>query len=375
MPSGHLRRRSSRGGHASRVLVGAVWWVAGCIPAAAVDVAGIPPGHWVEVPDSALTRVAVGPSVGGSIAKITAWSGAALDAEGNRLLVWGGGHSDYAGNEVYAFDLNTLRWERLSEPSRPDKAKSPLYPDGQPRARHTYNYVEYVPRLRRLVSFGGSGAYPVGGGEFTRELSTFDPAERRWVTGVLSPVPAGGKMIGAHARVDPRSGDVFFLPSQRAALMRYSPADDRWRTGSGPVYVRVHATAAIDPERRYFVLIGSGTEPQALMWNLDRLERPRDLRPLTSGDKAMEQAYAPGFDYHPPTRKFLAWGGGQDVYVLDPDNWEWTRRSPAPGNAVNPGPHLPTGTYGRFRYVPRLDVFVLMNGANGNVFVYRLAPP
>jgi len=62
------------------------------------------------------------------------------------------------------------------------------------------------------------------------------------------------------------------------------------------------------------------------------------------------------------------------VHVLDPASWRWTRRAPAPGNRTVPGPQLSTGTYGRFRYVPALDLFVVMNGVQRNVFVYRLAP-
>ena len=52
---------------------------------------------------------------GASVRKITAWSSAALDPDSSRLLVWGGGHADYAGNEVYAFDLRSLQWTRLSQ--------------------------------------------------------------------------------------------------------------------------------------------------------------------------------------------------------------------------------------------------------------------
>jgi hypothetical protein len=157
--------------------------------------------------------------------------------------------------------------------------------------------------------------------------------------------------------------------------MRYTPAADRWARAGGHTYVRVHATAAIDPERRQFVLIGSGTEsPQALRWSLDRPGDAVDLRRITTGDKEIEKAYAPGFDFHLPSGRFVAWAGGADVYVLSPNDWKWTRQSPAPGNATAPGEQLPTGTYGRFRYVPELGVFVLMNGTDRNVFVYRLAP-
>jgi hypothetical protein len=139
--------------------------------------------------------------------------------------------------------------------------------------------------------------------------------------------------------------------------------------------VNVHSTAAIDPQRRLLVLIGSGTQrPQALSWNLDRPGGVTDLRRITTGDKDIERAYAPGFDFHRPSGKFVAWAGGTSVYVLDPDDWRWTRHVAASGNSADPGRPLATGTYGRFRYVPRLDLFVLMNGVKRNVFVFRPPP-
>jgi hypothetical protein len=98
------------------------------------------------------------------------------------------------------------------------------------------------------------------------------------------------------------------------------------------------------------------------------------LRSVTSGDTEIERAYGPGFDFHPASGMFVAWSGGTDVHVLDPADWRWTRRAPSPENRVDPGPQLSTGTFGRFRYVPALDLFVVMNGVQRNVFVYRLAP-
>jgi hypothetical protein len=143
------------------------------------------------------------------------------------------------------------------------------------------------------MSFGGAALYPYGN-IATRRISEFDPGARSWLTGRRADVPAGGNMIGAHARLDSSSGDVYFLPSQRAALMRYSYAADRWSEGWGVHYVRVHSTAAIDPKRRLFVLIGSGAgAPQALKWDLDRPGPATDLRSVTTGDKEIEGAYAP----------------------------------------------------------------------------------
>jgi hypothetical protein len=332
----------------------------------------VAPGQWGEIPDSALRKVVPWQQPHGSVARITAWSGAAFDPDGRRLFVWGGGHEDYAGNEVYAFELSTFEWQRLTEPAKPDRERFEAYADGSPRSRHTYNYIEFVPSLHRLVSFGGAALYPRGGAT-SQTIAEFDPDSRTWTIGRRRDVPHGGSMIGAHARLDPASGDVFFVPSRRGAMSRYSPDQDRWHGGWDAAYVRVHSTAAIDPVRRLLVLIGSGTDhAQVFRWNLDRPGRVDDLRAITTGDKDIERAYAPGFDFHRPTGRFVAWAGGTAVYLLDPDDWHWTRLTPAPDNSADPGPALRSGTYGRFRYVPGVDIFVLMNGVDRNVFVYRL---
>lgn len=336
-----------------------------------VDLTALPAGRWVEIADSKLSAVAAKPSPGGAISKIMAWSGGALDTRRQLLLVWGGGHNDYAGNEVYAFDIGRQEWSRLTDPSPPDLDRTEAFADGRPRSRHTYDYLEYVPTIDRLVSFGGAALYPHGV-TYSRQVAEFDVESRSWSLGRRAPLPDVGNMIGAHARVDPRSGDVFVLPSQRSGLLRYSPSVDRWTQGLGRTYVRVHSTAAIDPGRRLFLVIGSGNRRQALKWNLDRPDSPIDLRPLTHGDVEIEAAYGPGLDFHPRSGKFVAWAGGTDVYVLDPANWGWTRVPASAGNRVDPGPQLRTGTYGRFRYVESIDAFILVNGANQNVFFYRI---
>ena len=52
--------------------------------------------------------------------QIIPWSGGVIDDQNQRLVVWGGGHSDYAGNEVSALNLNgTPSWQSITAPTMP----------------------------------------------------------------------------------------------------------------------------------------------------------------------------------------------------------------------------------------------------------------
>lgn len=70
------------------------------------------------------------------------------------MIVFGGGHNDYFGSDVHAFDLGTREWNRISdgyvsgEPSAYGQEAiypNTSYPDGSPLPPHTYEYVQYDP--------------------------------------------------------------------------------------------------------------------------------------------------------------------------------------------------------------------------------------
>jgi hypothetical protein len=67
-------------------------------------------------------------------AVVLAWAGGVADTKRNRLIVWGGGHNDYYGNEVYALDLVDRRFKRLNDPTRLTTRTACIsaLPDGKP---------------------------------------------------------------------------------------------------------------------------------------------------------------------------------------------------------------------------------------------------
>ena len=117
------------------------------------------PGSWYELPKTSIKPVlasrAQAPDDGGvtgPVSVITAWNGAAF--EGQNWYFFGGGHADYSGNEVYDFDFATLKWSRLTEPSKM-QARTPSVPcpetvDNTPLSSHTYDGFLYVPTTKSV---------------------------------------------------------------------------------------------------------------------------------------------------------------------------------------------------------------------------------
>ena len=75
-------------------------------------------GQWYEAPNSKLSSVYPSPlPPGDPIDIMLAWNGGAFDTARNNLIIWGGGHGNYGGNEIYTFNIGTLAWARPWGPS------------------------------------------------------------------------------------------------------------------------------------------------------------------------------------------------------------------------------------------------------------------
>ena len=171
---------------------------------AADPVSQLKPGEWYEVPDSHLEKVAASPAKfpwlrGGIYAETACWAGGAFDTQRDRLYLGpGGGHAGYNGNEIYAFDLNDLKWHRLNDPDPVIPGTEYTDLNKAPFAMHTYDGVEYLPPpVDRYVVVGGWNTpltyaldpdhpdhwevYPGHGTGRTGDICGYDPvAQRLW---------------------------------------------------------------------------------------------------------------------------------------------------------------------------------------------------
>lgn len=357
--------------NAGLLLIGAVFIFMNNALATPVD--DLKVGEWYEVPNSNISALAPSPLPAGyHSAVMKTWSGGAYDTKRDRLIVWGGGHGDYAGNEIYVFDINTLSWSRVTEPSDyagGDDATG-VYLDGTPRSRHTYDYIEYMPNIDRFISAGSAAIYP-SGTSYDMKFYDFNFDTNTW-NSTRAPLAYTGTYSGSIsscAVYDPVTGHLYRIGSLGAGrLDEYDPINDNWTTHSS-TYLHLYQTAALDHNGRTLVTMGNGQTP--LKWDLNNPDTP-PVELQTGGEKSIEANLAPGFVYDPASKRYVAWGGGADIFVLNPADWIWTKVNPASTNTVIPTATQKWGTYGRFRYVPSKNVFITVNEVSGNVYIYKL---
>ena len=305
-----------------------------------------------------------------------------MDTINSRLFIWGGGHNDYAGNEIYVLDLTAQTMERFWGPSPfsddfwlgacPDPEDSKLS-DGTPISRHTYGGLAYLEHVNLFWIYGGSRA--CGSGGFGRDTWTFDPATMEWKnefpTGIK---PDAGIVISAY---DPVTKKVFVKNNNHFFTYEYgdSPTSQvnhwiRLDNSFIPGYAQMSGT--IDPVRRKFIFVGGASSPGTYLIDLDGPDyTPQEL--VTTNGAVIEGTQAPGVAFDPETSRILAWDGSRvsvnpsEVWSLDVDRGEWTLiQTEGSGMSVSGS----TGTFGRWRYVPSLNQFVSVISVNQNARLF-----
>jgi hypothetical protein len=339
--------------------------VAGLVHAAIPETLG-----WYELPNTKLRAFCPSSTtypniVGGSgCAGVTqAWGGAAFDEIGNRMLITGGGHTDWGGNEVYEVDLDTGTMRRINNPSYPVRdgcAFNSIYADGRPVARHTYNQLEYLPGANLLFMFSGS-RWNCGG--FGGDTWTFDPASDHW-TQISSALHPREEFSLSVVR-DPVSGLLYARDTNE--FYSYHPTTQQWSVRSDNEFaISAYKQAVIDPHRRrYFMYIANDRHLYSYDISSTTASSPM-VSAITTGCSFMDSD-AVGWAYDPVLDRLIAWDGGDAVQVLNPDTATCTTLS-YPGGPTK----TDTGTYGRFRYSPTSGVYLSCNKIDDNCRTLRL---
>jgi hypothetical protein len=366
-------------------------------PAFAGPIEDLQPGQWAAVSLNTLSDVDPCPAsncsysgIEGQSAVLDDWNGGAFATRFGTLggyIVWGGGHAGYYGNELYVFDVATLRWVRHTQPVVNGSCDHSIdaFQNGSPCARHTYDYVDYHPPTNSFVSLGGASVHECGGcgTGYVHAFSFNDNTWRRGTSNFAGLV----SLTGASSAYDPRRAVHWVLPAYGQRFSKYDLAansgNGAW-TQYSAVTMNIDTVSAIDPIKDLFVSVDSRSDsPTANRVVVHDLAAPSQpfVQITTSGDRTIEFAKAPGFEWDPVAEKFVGWASGTSVYTLTPpasnwktSPWTWQKVNAASTNTVTPTSPNANGTYSRWRYMPSVNAFIVVNRVNEPVFVYKLSP-
>ncbi|HKO90923.1 MAG TPA: hypothetical protein VJU61_07220, partial [Polyangiaceae bacterium] len=342
-------------------------------PAASTDGgSALCPGlGWCELTDTKLRSVCPDPNKYSAIQAnegcggvINDWSGGSVDQKRNRLLIWGGGHRGYFGNEVYALDLNVLKLLRLNDPSDItgvdlNQCTSPeAYADGRPSSRHTYDGLAYLPDSDEMFALAGSGipcGYAVQG-TWTLDLDSVSAAPpgkaAPWTQHRPTPFPTKAS-FGVVADYDPNTkrvivDDTYSLWAFDPSSHTYTLLNDSTKTGA---HIDYHMTGRVDPKRKLFVAVGGkgGDDGGIQIFDIAAGSNyaQQDWTNQVQGCDGLLAASSPGLAYDPVQDRLVGWAGGDDVYLLDLDQ----KRCTTVRHNAGPGAQVEAGTFGRFRYI------------------------
>lgn len=407
-------------------------------------IAEAPEGSWLKVnanryeevwtPVSQRARVN-DVAFGSPLKIITAWASMTWDSNRSQLIIWGGGHANYAGNEVHRFDAGDLRWHRASLPSAvhaPFGDRRFFAVDGAanaPISAHTYDNQEFLPQIDRFITFGGA-SYNTGAlfllddGQTKTGPYLWDPsrADADMVGGTtgsqVDPDIIGGQMwlnrnaivvngIGANrpnsfvngtsayaAEQGVESVLVTESPQNGGDLFRYRIVDvgdlalDQWELIGpgliGPSLQRYsgQGAGAYDPVRQIYLRTADiGESYGIVMWNV-ATPGPANTAiefALPDGGGQFVLSSLHGMDFDPRRSVFVLWNGDGRVWHLKPPAsgpaftaTGWTVAEAPVSGSSSPALTGGTGVLGKWKYLHSHDVMLgLGDGVEGQVWIYK----
>ena len=351
--------------------------------------------------------------VAGFSAITEGWNSAAYTSRygsSGSMLVYGGGHNDYFGSDVHAFDLESREWRRITDgfvSGNDDqygagaRYANSVYPDGSPLPPHTYDYVQYDPVENDYILFKGQTEL----GPNVKAVSIphlFNLDTLTWRHGPRHPTAilnSGGwttwdalrRVVWGHSG-DDGGGNAF---------IGFSPDGDngdgtfgRWtdQLANKLPGIANHNAMQIDPVRDLIVVsVHARNELRAI----DLANPELEIERLESiGSKPVLQPYA-ALEYAPNLGCIVYFSplDNGNVYLIEPppgrlsrdalvDKWRWQACQPAP-HTLDPiedaasrsrHPVNLSQTFGRFRIASfgTIDLTILVRHVDSAVYAMRL---
>lgn len=325
----------------------------------------LPDGQWSELPNTAMSSAGAMDipccdwGTGCSLRGIFDYSGATLDRQRGQIVVWGGGHNDYFGNQLLIFDIATLTWRLETTPTSLCLFSDPpdyKFTNGDPVARHTYDHIGVIDHLGFFFSFSGatSDGPPFNGGDSYGDLWTYDLVGGGWTdhtpfqTGDWDPWNLASP--GASGEYDPVT-QLWFHNTQYG-IWSYDFVTRAWTKLNEEGHPGIERVTVLDPVRRRLWSYGGDYGGNANLSYYDIDSNQFEIAATTGLPGSVSAA---GLAYDSANDHLVVYGGSlsTSVYNFDISESAW---AVFPGIGNPPAPQA----YGRFLYDPTHNLFFLI---------------
>lgn len=302
---------------------------------------------------------------------IMSYSGGWYDPQNHQFCIFGGGHWDYSGNEVWCFDIATLTWREMYTPdvvttqsgdqgayNNYDNVRYPgalfsvageSISDANPMSKHTYDQMEFVEGLGPVVW----GGYSWGDGSTTgwcancQDTWAFNFTSANWQYLYNGTNPSPNTTPGVGSTAFSIEENLLYVLAQ-GVTWTFNPADNSWTqlTTNGSAPYSIEMTMEYDSNRNVLYTFGGTWPDNPNLYRFDIASSTwTQLTPDGSGPDT-STVRGPGMAYDMANDVLLIYKSG-NIWAYDPNNNSWSQYTPA-----QRPPADGWDVYGRFRYDP-----------------------
>jgi hypothetical protein len=363
--------------------------------------------------------------------KITSWSSGAVDIKRNRLLLWGGGHDNYIGNEVYSLDM-TMKSStalctgpnpcetnstvpavrRLMDPAiftlysgdcyaSPFPAYPTMYAGPSPVTTHTFGNLVYLPKADKLFTWNGPDK--AGCQQYFHvwllnlailDSGSGEPWEEHNPGGFnVAGITPGGDIPFSFCSLDLTTVNesVVCLWGNLGAAVRYDSVADTWALISSNNWSIPSApTVVFDPDRNlvyafgpdYLNTSGSG---RINVWDPQKPTVMTDITASVTGCDALIAYPYPSVVWDPRLHRVVGYVPSDatvnitvpnnQVFIYDPATKTCVKQPQSGGPTADFSNYLNGGNHGaflHFNYIPAIGEYVWILNPEGDAYTFTL---
>lgn len=334
------------------------------------------PLTWTSIPNTRMSSATPANYPGDPSARVQAWGGMCVKILGSEIrFCASGGHTDSSGNDVTLLRLNTETpaWSTERNPDTPSNLNQPYFANGKPNSRHVYHDQQFHNGLNQVIMHGAT--FVATNANTFDVVSAYSPALRDYLPSSTYANSAGAAGVGTKA-VNPASGCIYYVSGGSGMRFgRWSPVNGTTIITTPGGFGELYRASAVNPINGVLLhtrdAANQGWRSYSIDTGASTARSPEASPGLNSAQQSTLAASAGSLEWDMRGKRYLFYTSGQDVFAVDKDTYI---ASPLGITGTPPPASTPNGLFSRARYVPELDIYVVVSNYGNNAYFFKFAP-